>query len=135
MCIRDRKRMVEPASSEVFFFPSEENAEKIIKLLLSTKRSLKVCVYKIFHDGLIETFGKLRERGVEVLVITESKTCTEEKRRKILGTGASLKVQNSDQRKLHHKFAVIDDDVLLCGSLNWSPGPMKKNYDLSLIHI
>eukprot|EP01017_Pseudomicrothorax_dubius_P015172 TRINITY_DN1759_c0_g1_i3.p1 TRINITY_DN1759_c0_g1~~TRINITY_DN1759_c0_g1_i3.p1 ORF type:complete len:246 (+),score=57.57 TRINITY_DN1759_c0_g1_i3:70-807(+) len=116
-------------TESVLFFPSKENELKILSLLLSARTTLKVCVFKLSNKRLISTFAELRRRGVRVRVLTQDSDCGKTAIEEVVASGAELKIQPASEAKLHHKFAIIDNSILLNGSLNWSVRAILSNFE------
>ncbi|XP_067130490.1 mitochondrial cardiolipin hydrolase-like [Centruroides vittatus] len=106
--------------------------------LLSAKRSIDVCVYIITSHFLADVVVKCHEKGVKVRVFTDEDNTGEERdlvdaqigkfRRK----GIPVKTHNSTFL-MHHKFAIIDEKLVITGSLNWTLKALTGNHENVLI--
>ncbi|KAF9127843.1 hypothetical protein BGX30_014623 [Mortierella sp. GBA39] len=111
------------------FFPSEESFKQLIKTLDGAKKSLDICVYTITDDHLANAIIRAHERGVKVRIISDSEKADD------LGSDVNRLRDNNDiptrvdnsKSFMHHKFAVIDDQLVINGSYNWTKGARFDN--------
>ncbi|KAG0314767.1 hypothetical protein BGZ97_008980 [Linnemannia gamsii] len=111
------------------FFPSEESFKQLIKTLDSAKTSLDICVYTITDDHLANAIIRAHERGVKVRIISDSEKAED------LGSDVNRLRDNNDiptrvdnsKSFMHHKFAVVDDQLVINGSYNWTKGARFEN--------
>ncbi|KAF9141620.1 hypothetical protein BG015_001221 [Linnemannia schmuckeri] len=111
------------------FFPSEESFKQLIKTLDGAKKSLDICVYTITDDHLANAIIRAHERGVKVRIISDSEKAED------LGSDVIRLRDNNDiptrvdnsKSFMHHKFAVIDDQLVINGSYNWTKGARFEN--------
>ncbi|KAG0268923.1 hypothetical protein BGZ95_002266 [Linnemannia exigua] len=111
------------------FFPSEESFKQLLKTLDNAKKSLDICVYTITDDHLANAIIRAHERGVQVRIISDSEKAED------LGSDVNRLRDNSDiptrvdnsKSFMHHKFAVIDDALVINGSYNWTKGARFEN--------
>ncbi|KAG0061813.1 hypothetical protein BGZ89_011150 [Linnemannia elongata] len=111
------------------FFPSEESFKQLIKTLDGAKKTLDICVYTITDDHLANAIIKAHERGVKVRIISDSEKAED------LGSDVNRLRDNNDiptrvdnsKSFMHHKFAVIDDQLVINGSYNWTKGARFDN--------
>lgn len=126
--------------TQVLFFPDSATAQSLssglmppeasadhgslsvlIRTLQSARKSLDVCVFVISCRELAEVLISAHSNGVVVRVISDNEQVfasgsqIEALRRK------GIQVRNdSASYYMHHKFAVVDNEVLINGSLNWT---------------
>ncbi|KAJ8907967.1 hypothetical protein NDN08_008069 [Rhodosorus marinus] len=124
--------------NEVLFFPdkSGNNVKKVLYYISSSKNTLDVCVYAFTDDRFKDALLDLHKRGVRIRVLSD------ETMSKVKGADAHELFVNGIQVRLggassytsmHHKFAVVDDTILLSGSFNWTVQGSKKNYENVII--
>lgn len=131
-------RPLEP-SCKVLFFPDAATARSLsnsssssdcvdkgslsvlIETLQSAKKTLDVCVFTMSCKELGEVLINAHSKGVIVRVITDNEqsmvsgSITERLRKR----GIQVRTDNSSYF-MHHKFALVDEEVLINGSLNWT---------------
>ncbi|KAF9173121.1 hypothetical protein BGX21_003714 [Mortierella sp. AD011] len=117
------------------FFPSEDSFHHLINTLDNAKSSLDICVYSITDDHLAKAIIRAHERGVRVRIISDDEKADD------LGSDAK-RLAEHDQipvrldgspSYMHHKYAVVDDELVMFGSYNWTKGARFHNReDLTL---
>ena len=131
------------ARNEVLFFPDEATARSLsytqpqeeknlskispgsLSVLIGTlqeaKKTLDVCVFVLTCKELADVLVNAHQNGVEVRVISDNEQSFAsgsqvERLRKV-----GIQVRNDGSSYfMHHKFAVVDDRLLVSGSLNWT---------------
>ena len=131
--------------------PTSELSQ-LLSVLKSCRTSLDVCMYCIAFEPIIQLIKELGQRGIEVRLIINGRHKSQphfnEKSyelRKISGRltmlskfGVKTKtIKNSlsyaKDFYMHHKFAVIDNNLLINGSLNWTENGIFGSYNDCLI--
>lgn len=121
---------------EFWDLPEDPSAANRIKELIRTaKKTIKVAMFTWTRQDFTKELIKAANRGVDVQVVID----------RYSGKGASAKIVKMladggidvrlsiGQGLLHHKFAWIDDDILINGSANWTLSAFTKNDDCFLI--
>jgi cardiolipin synthase A/B len=131
------KSLVGGQQVELFLLPDKQNKaiSKLRKLIRSSTRSIKVAMFTLTHPILIDELVKAKKRHIDVKVYIDQTS----------GSGASKKaierLKNAhittklckSNKLFHHKYICIDDNMLICGSANWTKSAFEKNYDLFFI--
>jgi len=119
---------------EVYFSPSDRPRERLLELIGAAKDSIKIALYTLTDDPLYEALLSVRARGVRIGAIWD-----------FLGSGACFFSEVDELLKegigtldalpglLHHKYAVIDDKIVITGSANWSRSGLERNDENILI--
>ena len=118
-------------SPEILFFPDPSGAHvrHVCHLLRSSRKRMWIAMFTLTDDVLSQEILNAWERGVDVKVILDDEQCN------VLGADAS-KLQDagvpllldSDEARMHHKFAVLDACVLT-GSFNWTKQASMSNWE------
>lgn len=99
----------------------EGNLSILIGTLQGAKVSLDVCVFTISCKELADVLINAHHNGLVVRVISDNEQMTVsgsqiEKLRR-----AGVQVRNDSKSYfMHHKFALVDEEILASGSLNWT---------------
>lgn len=112
--------------------------DKVIPLIENAKQSIKIVVFdwrwypndpanpvQLFNQAII----RARRRGVDVKVITN-----------IQDVITILKNEKIEAKKplteklIHTKMMIIDDEVLILGSHNYTQNAFTMNHEVSMIH-
>lgn len=128
-----------PESGNQTIFTSQDSiARAIERLLLKARVSVDAALYRITNPRLARALGKARARGLRVrLLVDRNKYQATAVTRKLIAEN-SLPFQTIYGRrekgsKLHHKFAVLDRQIVLTGSYNWTIDSEERNFDHMLI--
>ncbi|KAF9922526.1 hypothetical protein FBU30_007347 [Linnemannia zychae] len=111
------------------FFPSEESFSSFITTLSNAKKSLDICVYTITDNETAQAVIEAHERGVQVRIISDddkSEDLGADVKRFARDHNIPTRVDGSASF-MHHKFAIIDDALVMTGSFNWTKGARFQN--------
>lgn len=120
-----------PRSSEVLFFPdpSKKNIDRIRNLVDAARSKVLLAMFTLTDDSLSDAVLRAKRRGLDVRVIVDDSQAD------VPGSDATRLAQAgvpvvTDQHwaRMHHKFAVIDREVL-SGSFNWTKQASTANYE------
>lgn len=96
----------------------------ILKIISSAKESLKICVAWITADIYINEFNKLISRGVTIEIIINddvyNKRNNNIKKLSDIGIYVHQLKPLENNTYMHNKFCIIDDEILITGSFNWT---------------
>ena len=117
-------------------------------LIDGSRNTVEVCMFHIALGGpqhptlaLLTRLVAARERGVDVRVVVDRDRAIDPYRSTVINSPAATFLNSRGvsvrwdltERLLHSKFVVIDDDVAVIGSHNWSAGSYFEYDDLSLV--
>lgn len=115
---------------KVYFSPGDNCLNAILSKLKQAKKEVKVCLFTISDNRIGSVLRDLHFDGIDVKIITDN-----DKRfdrgsdiHYLLGKGLNIKIDRTDAH-MHHKFAVIDDDITITGSYNWTKSAEERNYE------
>ena len=83
---------------------------------------------------LVEALKEAKERGVEVKVILDRLPATSKYSQKQNLTESGISTRIMLQKTMHNKFVVIDNELVLTGSFNWTSNADEKN-DENLVFL
>merc|ERR1712140_58116 len=96
--------------------------------LRSSRRSLDICVFVITCLDLAEVVIDLHNMGVIVRIISDKEQVDARGSQISRFRAAGIQVRhNSDAYLMHHKFAIVDSNVLINGSFNWTRQAISGN--------
>lgn len=102
---------------EVYF----ENIFYHIERLLSTATSnVKICVAWITADLLRDLLGGLRNKGVAIEIVYNASYSNAAIQTFEGEIGRTYPIRNWTGGFMHNKFCIIDDEILITGSFNWT---------------
>jgi cardiolipin hydrolase len=120
---------VKPQVRDCFFFPSKESEAKLISYLNKATRTMDVCVFTITNNSLKEAITSAHDRGVKIRIISDDE-CLKMRGSDVYDMKAYGIPARSDSNRhahMHNKFVVIDDEMLISGSFNWTMQAVKSN--------
>jgi len=127
---------IQQQQGELFLFPDPHKSGllRLIQCIDSSKIKITIAMFTLTHPDIGEALIRAKRRGVDVLIAIDAYTAR----------GASKKMVNILEKEgihfflsqgkelLHHKWAVIDEQVLVLGSANWTKAAFNKNHDFLL---
>ena len=119
-----------PSICECYFFPDGSNERKVVNVLRTCKKSLDIAIYTFTLESIAKAIIEVHNRGIPVRIICDNeceKTSTS-KIKKLAAAGIVCKTDNCSYY-MHHKFAVIDNSVVITGSFNWSSQAVNHNQE------
>uniref|UniRef100_UPI0037E94CE5 mitochondrial cardiolipin hydrolase n=1 Tax=Semicossyphus pulcher TaxID=241346 RepID=UPI0037E94CE5 len=128
------ERIFNPSSSYTCLCPFPHGVEssfsRLLRYILSASSSLDLCVFAFSNMDLGRAVLALHSRGVTVRVLTDKDYAA------IPGSqiGALRKAGicvrcSAGSVYMHHKFAVVDGQLLITGSLNWTLAAVQGNME------
>ncbi|XP_076625090.1 mitochondrial cardiolipin hydrolase zuc isoform X2 [Colletes latitarsis] len=98
------------------------------------KQSLDVCMHMLTCQMLSKAIVNARKRGVLVRVIMDRGKAVNDAAQTVLfhSNGITIKMQDSDVL-MHHKFVIVDRDIVITGSTNWTMSAFFGNFENVLV--
>ncbi|XP_011494433.1 PREDICTED: mitochondrial cardiolipin hydrolase [Ceratosolen solmsi marchali] len=94
---------------------------RFVTYLLSSRRTLDICVYFLTCSLIVKQILKLKRRNIYIRVITNKEAQDVEPMQILILRRAGIQIRSRKSTYLmHHKFAVIDNEILITGSANWT---------------
>lgn len=116
--------------TEALFSPGNRIVNRIKALLKTAKDSIDVCVFTISDDRLTEALLAAYHRGVLLRIITDNHKLHDlgSDINQLAKAGIPVRTDKHDSH-MHHKFAIIDQSILINGSFNWTRSASKENQE------
>ena len=125
---------------ENYFCPEDCTLEnnggvyRIIDLIRNAEKSVKIASFSFTHEELGDELLKADINGMDVKVLVERR------QRNVRGSqytrlrdfGINIKV-DGNKYNMHHKFAIIDDKIVVFGSPNFSLSGFNRNDENMLV--
>ena len=125
-----------PSICECYFFPNPENEIKVVNMLRSCKKTLDIAIFTFTRDSLCNAVKEAFDRKIKVRIIADD-VCSNmwgSDIRKLAAYGIFIKTDNSQKYHMHHKFAILDERVVITGSFNWTAQAIKYNQENILFY-
>jgi phosphatidylserine/phosphatidylglycerophosphate/cardiolipin synthase-like enzyme len=120
---------------EVYFSPQDGTLEHILELVNSAKESIHFLAYSFTSDELSDALVERAKSGVTVIGVFDndqyhSNSGTEFDNLRNAGMQVSL---DGNPRLMHHKVIIIDQQIVITGSYNFSNNAEHNNDENTLI--
>jgi mitochondrial cardiolipin hydrolase len=128
----------ETVTAEALFSRTESIAAAIERLVMSTTASIDVALYRLTSERLACALEDASRSGVRLRLILDRSRYESSLTSKQLLARFSFPFRVACGRsrtasKMHHKFALLDDSVVLTGSYNWTLASEERNHENLLI--
>lgn len=121
---------------ELWVLPDDRGAvDRVTTLLRSAKKTIRVAMYTWTRSDFSEELIAASKRGVKVEAVVDryaGKGAGAKIVKMLDQAGISIRLSTS-QGLLHHKFAYIDEEILINGSANWTERAFVANDDCFLV--
>ncbi|MBZ5544916.1 MAG: FAM83 family protein [Acidobacteriia bacterium] len=113
-------------------------AEILESLLAKAGRSIDVAVYRFNNPKLARALAEALERGLRIRLLLDRNKYEESASTRALISSGKIPFRVRYGRrgpgsKMHHKFAIIDSEVLVTGSYNWTLESEEQNHENLMI--
>jgi phosphatidylserine/phosphatidylglycerophosphate/cardiolipin synthase-like enzyme len=118
----------------VYFTPPANAVTAIIKAIDASEREVLVQAYGFTHNGIAQALVRAHQRGVLVRVLLDKKSASSN--RFVIGLleNAQIEVRQDGKHAIaHNKVMVIDQEVVITGSFNFTNSAATRNAENFLI--
>ena len=130
-----REVAVEDAHVEVYFSPDDGVAERLVELVQGAQDSVYFLAYSFTLDELAEALVERSQAGVRVAGVMEARQVasnTGSDYERFLAAGLDVRL-DGNPNNMHHKVLIIDEQVVVTGSYNFSLNAETRNDENSLV--
>ena len=139
------KRCAEGCETEIgtIIFNPGKGCAKVRDEILSAEKSIKGAVYTVTQKNPVITgLKKAVKRGIDVQLIIDNwrgedgKIVNKKALNYLESIGVKLRYdepERTDNRLFHHKFATIDGETAVFGSMNWTASACYRNREITVI--
>ncbi|KAK0170092.1 hypothetical protein PV328_010697 [Microctonus aethiopoides] len=111
--------------------------KRLIHYLDASHSTLDVCIYIMTSQDITKAIIEAQRRKVLVRVIvdanmSENSACFYQLEL-LKRNGVRVRMQRSNVSLMHHKFALIDNEIMIYGSTNWTMQAFYGNFDGILV--
>ena len=117
---------------DFYFLPDQPEAlDHLIKTINTAKKTVKVAMYTFTHPLLAQALVDAHKRGVDVDVVIDSDSAKQTSKKVFVqlkreGVPVSISARTG---LLHYKLMIVDDEMLVAGSANWTKAAFTSNDD------
>lgn len=133
-----RRQCDNPACRKLHGRENEPNSSmiKFLDYLSNAKFKVDLCIYMFTQSTLARLLRDLHKANIKVRIITDGSEdeATGSQVDRLRDIGIEIKSNKRGTGALmHHKFVIIDEDILLSGSFNWTNKAVVSNYEAVLV--
>jgi phosphatidylserine/phosphatidylglycerophosphate/cardiolipin synthase-like enzyme len=118
----------------VYFTPPRGAAQAIVNAIDASQHQVLVQAYSFTHNAIAQALVRARQRGVDVKVLMDEKS--DNSNRYVIGVLSAGQVSMREDGKhaiAHNKVIVIDDEIVVTGSFNFTNAAEQRNAENFLI--
>jgi phosphatidylserine/phosphatidylglycerophosphate/cardiolipin synthase-like enzyme len=132
--VDEQKIKIKSTEVEVYFASEDETISHLIPLVQSAQKSIRFMAFSYTHDKLMEAMLERQKAGVDVRGIFETRGSETEFSALRPMYCAKIPVrQDGNPATFHHKVIVIDNKILITGSLNFSANADETNDENTIV--
>ena len=121
------------ASYQVCFSPEGQCAEKIVTAIDNARQQILVQAYSFNHRAIIRALVNARQRGVEVKILLDKDALNHRALLSYLKRKHLWLAIDSTPTIAHNKVMIIDQQIVITGSFNFTLAADKDNAENVLI--
>jgi phosphatidylserine/phosphatidylglycerophosphate/cardiolipin synthase-like enzyme len=117
------------------FFPHKTNIDDLAQIIRRASKTLEVCVFAFTNDKLSDALLFAFRKGVAVRLICDDE-CAKFNGAEVwrLGLeGVPATIDDNVKAHMHNKYCLIDSEVLITGSFNWTSQAVSTNQENLII--
>lgn len=120
---------------ELSLLPEDNGLPQLVAHLDTARKSVRVAMFTFTHPTLTDALIRAHRRGAAVTVVADRSAGhgASAKALEQLRMGGVTVALSETLGLLHHKFCLIDNEVLIHGSANWTRAAFTKNDDLFVV--
>lgn len=119
---------------ENYFSTHDRPANHVIDVLRLAKRSIHFMAFSFTHDGIGQIMLDKAQARVDVQGVFEKSQSTGSYSEYTRMLQAKLPVyMDGNSRNMHHKVIIIDGEIVICGSFNFSKSADESNDENLLV--
>ncbi len=123
----------EEQTGEIFLLPDSQRRglEKLLESIECAHKKIDVAMFTLTHPDICSALIRAKNRGVQVRVALDYYTARGASKKSLAAMekeGVTLYLSQGKEL-LHHKWALIDENLLIMGSANWTKAAFSKNQD------
>lgn len=133
-CLLPKQEDVKTTENRCYFSPGDDCENAIVSSIRNAKHSVKICVFTISENVISDAVVKAHKKGISVKIITDNDKLNDmgSDIRMLSKAGIRIRIDQSSSH-MHHKFCVVDKEVLLTGSYNWTKSAADRNQENILV--
>ena len=121
--------------TKIYFSPGTDCLNAIVDTLRKAEHSAKICVFTISDNRIVDAIKDMQLNGVNIKIISDNdKRYDKGNDIDYMASRLGIDIKlDTTSAHMHHKFAVIDDEITITGSYNWTRSAETRNYENILV--
>ena len=115
------------SSVTVCFTPEGNCRELILSEIEDAKKTLDIAIYSLTNLEISSALVAAKSRGIDIRVITDNEQSQNQYSKAQYLADSGIPVRYDGYGYMHHKFAIIDNAMVITGSYNWSNSAETRN--------
>ena len=122
------------ADTEVYFSPNGGCQQAVLTEINKAQKTIDIAMYELTSREIAQALVEAKEKKVKIRIVLDKGQGNGiySKSTYLIRKGVDVKY-HLGLGLMHNKFTVIDDQVLLTGSFNWTASAEKKNAENLLV--
>ena len=117
-----------------YFSPGDDCENAIVSSIKNANHSVKICVFTISENVITNEIIAAKKRGVSVTIITDNDKLNDKGSDIRWLADEGVRIDQSSSH-MHHKFCIVDKEILLTGSYNWTKSAADRNQENLLVTV
>jgi len=121
--------------SSVYFSPGNECKNAIIHHIKQAKETVEICVFTISDNDISRQILASHKKGIRIKVITDDEKINDigSDIREMYDAGIPVRIDGT-RSLMHNKFCVVDGEIIITGSYNWTNSAADRNFENILVN-
>jgi phosphatidylserine/phosphatidylglycerophosphate/cardiolipin synthase-like enzyme len=130
----NRQVDIDGSMVETLFAPEDGVEARLVELVNGADESIFLLAYSFTSDGLAEALIAAQSRGVGISGVLDAAQIANAggEFERLLANGVDLRVDGEDG-SMHHKVLIIDSEIVVTGSYNFSANAELRNDENLLV--
>lgn len=121
--------------SKAYFSPGDECKNAITYHIKQAKETVDICVFTISDNDIAKQIISSHKKGVHIKIITDDDKINDigSDIKELRDAGIPVKIDGT-RSLMHHKFCIVDKQIIITGSYNWTNSAAQRNYENILVN-
>lgn len=122
------------AETEIYFTPSKDCENLIINNILNTKKELKIIIYSLTNQNIVDAIKKVFDKNIDVKIIADRLQSKNKSSliQSLIDYGVPIRISKKVKIE-HNKVSIIDKNQVITGSYNYTNNATYNNSENCLL--
>ena len=122
------------AKTEVYFSLYDDPEAVIINNIAAAEEFISIAMYTFTDEEIAQAILEARDRGIDIKIFLDRSQVKAKysRSRYFIQNGIEIRI-SSNSYIMHNKFAVIDNEIVITGSYNWTASAGERNDENLLV--